>query len=59
MIGWWEWALIILVVLIIFGAKRIPEIAKSLGRGIRSFKDEIQNTTDDEESHRDNNTTSE
>lgn len=38
--------LIVLVVLIFFGAKRIPELAKGLGRGIREFKDatkEIKN----------------
>ena len=34
-----EWLLIILFVIIFFGAKRIPELARSLGRGIREFKD--------------------
>jgi sec-independent protein translocase protein TatA len=37
--GGWEWVIIILIVLIFFGAKRIPELAKGLGRGIREFKD--------------------
>ena len=32
-------ALIFLAVLLIFGAKRIPEIARGLGKGIREFKD--------------------
>lgn len=38
--------LIVLVVLLLFGAKRIPELARGLGRGIREFKDatkDIQN----------------
>ncbi|MCH7400656.1 twin-arginine translocase TatA/TatE family subunit [Belliella kenyensis] len=38
--------LIILVIVLFFGAKRIPELARGLGRGIREFKDatkEIQN----------------
>jgi sec-independent protein translocase protein TatA len=38
--------LIVLVILLLFGAKRIPELAKGLGRGIREFKDatkDIQN----------------
>ena len=38
--------LIILVILLLFGAKRIPELARGLGRGIREFKDatkDIQN----------------
>jgi sec-independent protein translocase protein TatA len=38
-IGPWELMLILLVVLLVFGAKRIPEIARGLGKGIREFKD--------------------
>ena len=34
-----EWLLIVLFVIIFFGAKRIPELARSLGKGIREFKD--------------------
>ena len=37
--GTWEIALIFLAILLIFGAKRIPEIARGLGKGIREFKD--------------------
>ncbi len=37
-IGWTELILIFLVVLLFFGAKRIPEIAQSLGRASREFK---------------------
>lgn len=47
--GGWEMMIIILVVLLLFGAKRIPELAKGLGRGIREFKDatrEIKNDID-------------
>lgn len=39
--GMGEWILIGLVVLIFFGAKKIPEFAKGLGRGIREFKDAV------------------
>ncbi|UII33322.1 twin-arginine translocase TatA/TatE family subunit [Fulvivirga ulvae] len=48
--GGWEWVIIILVVLIFFGAKKIPELARGLGRGIREFKDatkEIKKDIDD------------
>lgn len=38
-IGAPELLLIFLVVLLVFGAKRIPEIARGLGRGIREFKE--------------------
>lgn len=37
--GGWEWIIIALVVLLFFGAKKIPEIARGMGRGIREFKD--------------------
>jgi sec-independent protein translocase protein TatA len=36
--GGWEWVIIALVVLLLFGAKRIPELARGLGQGIREFK---------------------
>ncbi|MEL6615966.1 MAG: twin-arginine translocase TatA/TatE family subunit [Bacteroidota bacterium] len=41
-LGAWEIALIFLAILLIFGAKRIPEIARGLGKGIREFKDATQ-----------------
>ncbi|HYE96286.1 MAG TPA: twin-arginine translocase TatA/TatE family subunit [Rubricoccaceae bacterium] len=41
-IGAWELVLIFLVILLVFGAKRIPEIARGMGRGIREFKDATQ-----------------
>lgn len=37
-----EWIIIALAVLIFFGAKKIPEFAKGLGRGIREFKDAVK-----------------
>ncbi len=38
-LGPFEIALIFLVILLLFGAKRIPEIARGMGKGIREFKD--------------------
>jgi sec-independent protein translocase protein TatA len=38
-LGGWEIFLIIAVLLIFFGAKKIPELARGLGKGIREFKD--------------------
>jgi len=40
--GMGEWVIIGLFVLIFFGAKKIPEFAKGLGRGIREFKDAVK-----------------
>jgi sec-independent protein translocase protein TatA len=51
-LGWQEILLILLIALILFGAKKIPEIAKSLGRGVKEFKkglnDVIEPPDDDE-----------
>ncbi|MEQ8470553.1 MAG: twin-arginine translocase TatA/TatE family subunit [Marinoscillum sp.] len=47
--GGWELIVIILFVIIFFGAKKIPEIARGMGKGIREFKDatkEIKNEID-------------
>lgn len=37
-IGWQEITLILLVVLLLFGAKKIPEVMRSFGKGIKEFK---------------------
>jgi sec-independent protein translocase protein TatA len=37
--GWGEMLIIALFILIFFGAKKIPEIARGMGKGIREFKD--------------------
>ncbi len=47
MIGTWEIILIVLVILLIFGGKKIPELMKGLGKGVKSFKDGV-NGKDDE-----------
>ncbi|MEO0137787.1 MAG: twin-arginine translocase TatA/TatE family subunit [candidate division WOR-3 bacterium] len=46
-LGWQEILLILLIVLLLFGARKIPELARSLGRGVREFKrglHEIENS---------------
>ena len=37
-LGTWEIILIVLVVLLLFGGKKIPELMKGLGKGVKSFK---------------------
>ena len=37
-----EWLIILLVVLLLFGGKKIPELMKGVGKGIRSFKDGVR-----------------
>ena len=46
-LGTWEILLIFLVVLLVFGAKRIPEIAQGLGKGIRDFKKAAREVQDE------------
>jgi len=40
-----HWLVVLAVILIFFGGKRIPEIMKGFGEGIRSFKDGMSGTT--------------
>lgn len=47
-IGFQEIIIIALIVLLLFGGKKIPELMKGLGKGVRSFKDGM-NDTDQEE----------
>lgn len=47
MLGGWEIILILAVVLILFGAKRIPDLAKGLGQGIREFKKASREVTEE------------
>ncbi|WP_163532618.1 twin-arginine translocase TatA/TatE family subunit [Helicobacter suis] len=42
----WHWLIVLVVILLLFGAKRIPELAKGLGSGIKNFKKAVK---DDEE----------
>jgi len=46
-LGGWEILLILLVLLIFFGAKKIPELARGLGKGIREFKDATKEIKDE------------
>lgn len=55
-LGPWEIGLIILVVIILFGGKKLPELARGLGLGLREFKkatqeikDEVKSAADDVE----------
>ncbi|HVD11087.1 MAG TPA: twin-arginine translocase TatA/TatE family subunit [Gaiellaceae bacterium] len=50
-IGWMEILLLLLVMLLVFGPKRLPEMGRSLGRGIREFKESVtgEDKDDDDE----------
>ncbi|HOF17885.1 MAG TPA: twin-arginine translocase TatA/TatE family subunit [Phycisphaerae bacterium] len=45
--GPWEIVLILVVVLLLFGGKKLPELARGLGRGLRSFRNELKGVRND------------
>jgi sec-independent protein translocase protein TatA len=49
-IGIWEMLILLLVLLLVFGPKRLPEMGRQLGKGMREFKDSVtgDNKDDDE-----------
>jgi sec-independent protein translocase protein TatA len=52
MTGWtspWHIILILLLALLLFGAKRLPEIGRSLGSGMREFKDSVTGKDHDDD----------
>jgi sec-independent protein translocase protein TatA len=51
-IGWQGAIIILIVLLVIFGPKRLPEMGRSLGRGMREFKDSITGKDDDDDQPR-------
>ncbi len=46
-IGMPELLIVLLVVLLLFGAKKLPELARGLGKGIREFKDATKHVEDE------------
>ena len=52
--GHWEIIIIALVILLLFGGRKLPELARGLGRGLRAFKEELKGVkTDIEETDKD------
>ncbi len=45
----WQIAIVLVIALIVFGPKRLPELGKSLGTGMREFKDSITGSSDDDD----------
>ena len=50
-LGTWEIVLIVFVVLLVFGGRKIPELMRGLGKGVKEFKngmDEVKSTIEDD-----------
>ena len=45
--GGWEMVVIALVILLVFGAKKLPELARGLGQGIKEFKGAVDGAKDE------------
>jgi len=46
-LGFWEIVIIALVVLLLFGGKKIPELMRGLGKGVKNFKDGMKEVEND------------
>lgn len=44
----WHWAIVLIVVVLLFGSKRLPDAARGVGRSLRIFKSEMKEMTGDE-----------
>ena len=51
-IGWQGLVIILIVLLVIFGPKRLPEMGRSIGRGMREFKESVTGKDDDDDQPR-------
>ncbi len=51
-IGWQGLVVILIILLLVFGPKRLPEMGRSIGRGMREFKDSLTGKDDEEPERR-------
>ena len=47
MSGPWEWIVVLVIVLIVFGAGKLPKVMAQMGKGVRAFKDGVSNPDGD------------
>ncbi|MDR0865623.1 MAG: twin-arginine translocase TatA/TatE family subunit [Candidatus Symbiothrix sp.] len=45
--GGFEWVVILIAILLVFGGKKIPELMKGLGKGVKGFKDGLKGLEDE------------
>lgn len=48
-VGWPQLVIVLVIVLLVFGAKRLPEVGRSLGSGMREFKDGVKGLDDNDD----------
>lgn len=47
-LGGWEWIIILVIVLLVFGIGRIGKLGEELGKGVRAFREGVRDATSDE-----------
>ena len=47
--SWWHWAIVAIVLLILFGSKKLPDAARGLGQSLRIFKSEVKEMQKDDD----------
>lgn len=47
-LSWWHWLIVVLVFVLLFGSKRLPDAARSLGKSMRILKTEVKGLHDDD-----------
>lgn len=58
-IGGWEWVIILVIVIIIFGVGKLPQIGGALGKSIREFRESSRNEDEEDNTAKSNKTTNE
>ena len=53
-IGPWQWVIIALVIILLFGGKKIPELMRGMGKSVKSFKDGMNGLDEPSQSARSN-----
>ena len=48
-LSWWHWLIVVLVFVLLFGSKRLPDAARSLGKSMRILKTEVKGLHDDDD----------
>ncbi|MDQ1684669.1 MAG: sec-independent protein translocase protein TatA [Frankiaceae bacterium] len=48
-LSWWHWLIVVLVFVLLFGSKRLPDAARALGKSMRILKTEVKGLHDDDD----------
>ncbi|MDL9946149.1 Sec-independent protein translocase subunit TatA [Gordonia sp. ABSL11-1] len=46
-LSWWHWAIVLVVLVVLFGSKKLPDAARGLGQSLRIFKSEVKEMQND------------